>query len=216
MRQVYVRYSPLKIGGVLYIIAVFQFFVFELVAETLYPGYSVANNYISDLGATCVNPPSTLTCVVHQPSARFFDTTVSIMGLLLLLGTFFVFHGTRRKLYFVTSTVADVAISLVGVFPENTGWPHVIVSEFTFFFLGFSLILAWTIANGNAFKYLTVVFGVLTLFFTITDIPAGQVGVGGQERLLVLCALLGLLALGGHLTGQDSPTRAVLSRRKSG
>jgi hypothetical protein len=33
------RYDPLKIGGVLYVIATFQFLVFELVAETLYPGF---------------------------------------------------------------------------------------------------------------------------------------------------------------------------------
>ena len=52
------RDDSLKIGGVLYVIAAFQFLVFELVAETLYPGYSVSNNYISDLGATCIAPPS--------------------------------------------------------------------------------------------------------------------------------------------------------------
>ena len=44
VRQIiFMRYDSLKIGGVLYVIAAFQFLVFELVAETLYPGYNVAN-----------------------------------------------------------------------------------------------------------------------------------------------------------------------------
>lgn len=204
-RQLYVRDHSLKIGGVLYVVAVFQFFVFELVAETLYPGYSVSGNYISDLGATCVSPPSTLNCVVHQPSARIFDSTVFLLGLILLVGTGFVYYGTRKKPYLVTAAVADLAILLVGVYPENTGWTHAIVSVVLFLFMGISLLLAWTIVNGAAIRYLTVAFGVLTLFFNFTNVPAGQVGVGGQERLLVLCILLELLTLGGYLTGQDSP-----------
>jgi hypothetical membrane protein len=199
-----VRHNPLRIAGVLYIVAVFQFFVFELVAETLYPGYSVARNYISDLGATCLNPPSTLHCVVHQPSADIFDATAFLLGLMLLVGTLFVYVGTRKKLYCLTAAVANVAILLAGVLPENSGWPHAIDSYFVFYFLGISLVLAWTIVNQAVTRYLAVTFGALTLLFTIFNAPAEVVGVGGQERILVLCALLGLVSIGGYLTGQDS------------
>jgi len=186
----------------LYIIAVFQFFIFELVAETLYPGYSVANNYISDLGATCINPPSTASCIVLQPSATIFDTTVFLLGLLLLLGTFFVYYGTRKKPYFIVAAVADIAILLVGVFPENTGWIHAGISIPLFLFSGISLILAWTIVKGSIFRYVIVAFGALTLYFNFFSISA--LGNGGNERLLVLSILSGILALGGYLSGQNS------------
>ena len=199
------RSNTIRLGGLLYVVGVFQFLIFELVAETLYPGYSVASNYISDLGATCINPPSNLNCVVHQPTATIFDVTVSLMGLALLAGAFFVYSGTRRKPYLITSAVADVAIVLIGVFPEDTGAAHAIASEFAFLFTGISLVLAWTIVQGRIIRYLTLAFGVLTLFFTITSVPTKDVGVGGQERLLVLSALVGLLVLGGYLTGRDSP-----------
>ncbi|MDG6905555.1 MAG: DUF998 domain-containing protein [Nitrososphaerota archaeon] len=205
------RYDPLKIGGVLYIIAVFQFFIFELVAETLYPGYSVANNYISDLGATCVNPPSTASCIVHQPSATIFDTTLLFLGLLLLVGTHFVYYGTRKKPYFIVTAVADIAILLVGVFPENTGWIHGGISVILFLFIGISLILAWTIVKGGVFRYLTVAFGVLTLYFNFFSVSA--LGNGGSERLLVLSILCGVLSLGGYLTGQDSSHVPVAKRQ---
>jgi len=204
-----VRNHSLKIGGLLYVVATFQFFVFELVAETLYHGYSVASNYISDLGATCINPPSNSSCVVHQPSAQIFDATVFLLGLILLVGAFCVYRGTRKKPYFVISAIADLSILLIGVFPENTGWIHAIVSEVAFLFTGVSLILATTIVAGGIMRYLAVSFGILTVFFTLTDVPANIVGVGGQERMLVLSALLGLLALGGYLTSQDSPGRAA-------
>jgi hypothetical protein len=38
----------------------------------------------------------------------------------------------------------------------------------------------------------------------VDNVAAGTIGIGGQERLLVLSALLGLMALGGYLTGQES------------
>lgn len=197
------RYNPLNIGGIFYVIAAFQFFVFELVSEILYPGYSVANNYVSDLGATCVNPPNTTSCVVHQPSAMIFDATVFLLGLMLLAGTFLVYLGTRKRPYFIVTAVADFVILLVGVFPENTGWIHAGISLVLFLFLGVSLILAWTIIKeGNVLRYATVAFGVLTLFFNYVNIP--EVGVGGVERLIVLSALSGILTIGGHLAGNDS------------
>jgi hypothetical membrane protein len=208
----FLRYDPLKIAGVLYIIAVFQFFIFELVAETLYPGYSVANNYISDLGATCVNPPSTASCIVHQPTATIFDTTLFILGLLLLVGTFFVYYGTRKKPYFMVTAVADIGILLAGVFPENTGWIHADISVILFLFIGISLILAWTIVKGGVFRYLTVAFGVLTLYFNSHSVSA--VGVGGGERLLVLSIICGILALGGYLTGRETSPVVVVSQNK--
>jgi hypothetical membrane protein len=207
------RYDSLKIAGVLYIIAVFQFFFFEMVAETLYPGYSVANNYISDLGATCVNPPSTASCIVVQPSATIFDTTVFLLGLILLVGTIFVHNSTRKKPYFIVTVVADLAVLLVGVFPENTGWIHAGISEVAFLFIGISLIFAWTIVRRGVFRYLGMAFGVLTLFFTIFGGVSATVGVGGDERLIVLSALVGILALGGYLTGQDSPV--LVSKQKA-
>ena len=71
-------------------------------------------------------------------------------------------------------------------------------------------LLAWTIVKGGVFRYLAVAFGVMTLFFTFVGVSA--VGVGGGEWLIVLPAMLGILALGGYLTGQDPP--AVLAKQK--
>lgn len=208
-----VRSNALKIGGVLYVVAVFQYFIFELVAETLYPDYSVRNNYISDLGATCIAPPSITNCVVYQPSATIFNTTVFVLGFMLLAGTFFVYVDTRNKAFAVTALVADLAILLTGVLPENTGLIHALIGLFLFSFLGISLILAWQLVkNGSPMKYLVAASGILTLWFDLLGDQSATVGVGGDERLIVLCALLGIIALGGYLTGQASPVPTANGR----
>jgi hypothetical membrane protein len=43
-------YSNGKVAGVLIFIAASQFILGLIVAEALYPGYSISTNYISDLG----------------------------------------------------------------------------------------------------------------------------------------------------------------------
>jgi hypothetical protein len=73
--------------------------------------------------------------------------------------------------------------------------------------------------NGALIRYMPVIFGALTLFFNIFDVPARLVGAGGQERLLVLSPLVGLLSIGGYLTGQDSVqllAKSRLNRRAPG
>lgn len=47
-------YSNGKVAGAFIFVAITQFILGVIVSEALYPGYSIANNYISDLG---VGPP---------------------------------------------------------------------------------------------------------------------------------------------------------------
>jgi hypothetical membrane protein len=67
-------YPRNKVAGTLFFIADTQFVLCLIIAEALYPGYSVSANYISDLGV--------------GPSALVFNATVFLLGLLLLVGTY--------------------------------------------------------------------------------------------------------------------------------
>lgn len=64
-------------SGVLMFIGAVQFVAGMNIAEFLYPGYSVSGNYISDLG-------------ILQPSASIFNASVIILGLLVLLSSYFL------------------------------------------------------------------------------------------------------------------------------
>ncbi len=63
----------------LFFIAVTQFVLGFTISEALYPGYSVSDNYISDLGI--------------GPSSIIFNSSVFLLGLLLLIGTYFLRHS---------------------------------------------------------------------------------------------------------------------------
>jgi hypothetical membrane protein len=64
-------YSKEKVAGMLFFIAATQFVLGLTIAEALYPGYSVSDNYISDLGI--------------GPSAVIFNSSVFLLGLLILI-----------------------------------------------------------------------------------------------------------------------------------
>ena len=44
------KYAAEKVAGTLFLVATSQFVIGLVVAEALYPGYSISSNYISDLG----------------------------------------------------------------------------------------------------------------------------------------------------------------------
>ena len=72
-------YSDRKTAGAILFAGALQFVIGFNFAEDLYPGYSVSMNYISDLGATCDG-----TCNIVQPSSTIFNSSVTILGLLVL------------------------------------------------------------------------------------------------------------------------------------
>ncbi len=69
-------------GGLLLFIGVAEFLLLMLIAEAIYPGYSVSRNYISDLGV--------------GPTAVLFNSSIIIMGLLLVIAAILVWGGLSK------------------------------------------------------------------------------------------------------------------------
>jgi hypothetical membrane protein len=76
-------YPREKVAGTLFFIAATHFVLAFTIAETLYPGYRVSGNYISDLGI--------------GPSSIIFNSSVFLLGLSLLIGTYFLRHLSDFK-----------------------------------------------------------------------------------------------------------------------
>jgi hypothetical membrane protein len=135
-------YSDRKIAGVLLFVGAVEF-VFGLnLAEDLYPGYSVSTNYISDLGANC-----DATCNIVQPSSMIFNSSVFLLGLLVLVATFFIYRAYQTKLLTTLLGLAGIGAMGVGVFTETTPSMHWIVSLIAFLFGGLSAIASYKIEN---------------------------------------------------------------------
>ena len=97
-------------AGVLLFIGAVQLVLGMHIAEFLYPGYSVSMNYISDLGATCRT-----TCIIHQPSASIFNTSVSLLGVLTLVSSYFLWREFHNYLI-------SLLLGLTGI---GTYFPHI-------------------------------------------------------------------------------------------
>jgi len=76
-----------------------------ILAETLYPGYSTAENYISDLGI--------------GPSALIFISAVFLLGVLAISSVYFIHESLKSKLFTAVLTVSGAGAMGVGIFTEH-------------------------------------------------------------------------------------------------
>ncbi len=186
-------------AGLFLFIGATQFVLGMLIAEFLYPGYSVSMNYISDLGATCRT-----TCTIYQPSASIFNTSVSLLGILALVSSFFIWREFHNRLISILFGLSSIGMAGVGLFPETYGIVHLIVSFMAFFFGGLSAIATYKLVKAP-FAYLSLLMGmtcliVLALF--ISGIFLG-LGPGGMERMIAYPLLLWVIGFGGILMSSE-------------
>ena len=182
-------YSSAKVAGALFFIATSQFVLGLVVAEALYSGYSVSANYISDLGV--------------GPSALVFNVSVFLMGLLIILGAYFLQRGFNYRALTVLLILTAIGAMGVGVFTENSGTIHSVVSLIAFLFGGLSAIASYKLLK-LPFSAIAVILGLmclgaLVLFMVKVDLG---LGVGGMERMIVYPLLVWGAGFGGHLIGQ--------------
>jgi hypothetical membrane protein len=158
--------------------------------------YSVANNYVSDLGANC---RTTCTAV---PSGYLFDTSIAILGLLILVGAYFLQRAYHWKPATIMIALAGVGALGVGLFPETTGIWHSIFSLIVFLFAGLTALVTARFQKKPMF-YFSIILGLVTLLALVLYIGGDYLGLGpgGMERMVVYPVLLWSLGFGGHLMG---------------
>src|SRR2546427_1543957 len=85
------------------------------------PGYSVSKNAISDLGVA--------------PALPIFNPSVILLGLIVLAIAWFLFRAFRDRLLSIVAALAGVGAIAVGIFTEDFGFIHSLVSLWTFVFI---------------------------------------------------------------------------------
>ncbi len=185
-----------KFAGAALFVGIVQFALAMLLAEFLYPGYSVSGNAISDLGATCSNGA----CQILQPTSTIFNLSIIIAGVLVLVSGFYLRRAIRAKIFVACVLIAGAAMIGVGVFPETFGVVHGIVSLITFLFISFAAVTAYKIERAPL-SYFSVLLGVISL--VATGLFTGGIylglGEGGMERMIVYPVLLWSVAFSGQL-----------------
>lgn len=184
-------------AGVLMFAATAQFFIFFVIAESVYPGYSPSAQPISDLGATCRSG----SCII-PPSSLIFDSTVFVLGALVFVAAFFLYI-MRYRLVGGLTALSAWGVMGVAIFPETTGVIHTLVSLIAFLFGGLAAIASFRMAR-RPFGYFGVVLGAigiisLVLYGSGTYLGLGQ---GGMERLVAYPELIWLAGFGASLMGR--------------
>ncbi|NWG10397.1 DUF998 domain-containing protein [Candidatus Bathyarchaeota archaeon] len=191
-----------KTAGALFFIASTQFVLGLIAAEALYPGYSIADNYISDLGI--------------GPSSMIFNSSVFLLGLLSIIGTYFL----PRTINFRTLTILLVLMAIgtmgAGIITKTFTITHSAVSSIAFLFSGLSAIASFKVLK-MPLSAISVILGLITLgalalfagglltsgAYTSNETPVSDlflgIGPGGMERMIVYPTLTWLAGFSGHL-----------------
>jgi hypothetical membrane protein len=195
-------YSREKVAGMLFFIAVTQFTLGFTISEALYPGYSVHDNYISDLGV--------------GPSSIIFNSSVFLLGLLSLVATYFLRHSSSFKTVNMLLLLMAIGAMGVGVFTKDFTLAHGAVSSMAFFFGGLSAIASVKVLK-KPLSLISIALGAMTLgalaLFSSGMITSGSatsteaydsifylgLGPGGMERMIVYPLLIWLAGFAGHL-----------------
>ena len=192
-----------RIAGVLFFIAGTQFVLGLIVAEASYPGYSISDNYISDLGV--------------GPSSLTFNISVFLFGFLTLVATYFLQRAIQYRLLIVMIILMAFGAMGVGIFTSEVSTIHGVVSLMAFGFGGLSAIVSFKISE-MPFSAISVALGLMTLgalsLFAVglvtTDSltsnappPTSEfflgIGPGGMERMILYPAVIWLILFSGRL-----------------
>jgi hypothetical membrane protein len=182
-------YSSGKVAGALIFIAASQFVLGLIVAEALYPNYIISDKYISDLGV--------------GPSSMIFNSSVFLMGLLLIIGTYFLQRAFNFKALTVLLILAALGTMGVGVFTENSGTFHPVVSLIAFLFGGLSTMFSFKLVR-KPFSVIAAILGLMSLGALVLFASKNYLGLGagGMERMILYPILMWGAGFGGALIAQ--------------
>jgi hypothetical membrane protein len=181
--------NSLNTAGWLLFVFATQFTIVLFVAEARYAGYSISNNYISDLGVGSTGP--------------LFDTSIIILGVAVMISSYFLYRGFGSRAFSILTFLTGVGAFLVGVFNENFGSIHGYVSDLTFIVGPITAIYAFRFEK-SPMKFFSPALGILS-FIAIAVFMSSPgtlgLGVGGWERMIVYPFLLWGIGFGGYLIG---------------
>jgi hypothetical membrane protein len=194
-------HRAVRSGAVLFIFGSVQFIAAMILVQSQYSGYSLTQNYISDLGGA------------HSPLPLVFDGSVILLGVCAILGSLLIWSAfperPSRGVGLGFLLIAGIGAIGVGVFPETTpvlsGGMHTIVSAIAFVGAGIGLtVLSGAMVPGPRWRFsrpFTLVLGVITLVATALLLPGVYLGFGpgGMERLVVAPILLWAIVEGIHI-----------------
>jgi hypothetical membrane protein len=170
-------YSNAKTAGIIFFIGTTQLIFGLIIAEVYYPGYDISKNYISDLGI--------------GPSAIIFNVSIFLLGLFIILGTYFLYKVLNNRIFTVMLILIGIGCMGVGIFTDDVQPIHSIAAIIIFLFSGFAAIFSYKLLKIR-FKLINIILGVIALSALVLFITNQYLwlGPGGMERMIVYPILI--------------------------
>lgn len=197
----------LRVAGTLILVAAIQFIVGVSIGESVYPGYSVNQNYVSDLGATRRVADSVVSVTIEQPASLILTTILIAMGVLILAAAYLMFATTKSRRPVVFIGLFGLGALGAGIFSEAFYPTHGIFSLIAFLFGALAAIDSFRLER-RPMSYVSVILGfialvALSLFLGIAGYGLPPIetplGVGGMERMIIYPIVLWLVAFGASV-----------------
>jgi hypothetical membrane protein len=194
-------YDNKKVAGLLFIVAVVQYVLAIVVSEAVYPGYSVGQQMVSELGDWSL----------AGNNAAILNASIILYGLLVIAGAYYVQRIVKNRLFAPLLAINGIGSIVCGFVSLNISFEV----HGTFGLIAFISIVAAAIVSYKLVKsplsYISVILGTITLL-GIVLFMAGQgdsvfylgLGLGGIERVIIYPMALWLLGVGAYLIGDSS------------
>ena len=217
------RANRMTTAGVIWICAA-QFFVAQVVAQSRWTTpFSLATNYISDLGnTTCGMYPAVAGAYVCSPWHTLMNMSFVLQGAIILVGAALArraFSGRRwSAVVFVLLAVTGLGIAGVGLFPEDVNKGAHVISAGTQFITGNAAMIVFGVAANRVEGWRT--FAVVSTALGITGVLATVLfakgygfglGVGGMERVAAYTLPVWLITSGVLMVARERLTSAPLN-----
>ena len=210
--------NRLQLAGTLMLIAGIQFVLGVHIAESTYPGYSVNQNLISDLGATVRFTESGVTTIIQQPASLIFTIIVFIVGAFATISAYLIFRATKAKRFVMFMGLFGIAMVGIAAFSEVFTLIHGVFSLIAFFSFALAAIFSFKF-HKRPMNYISVILGVIPLIAIVllelsqlgqilpemglsaSGLPSFNtpIGSGGMERMIAYPMMLWLVMFGASL-----------------
>lgn len=164
-------------------------------AEFLYPGYSVAENYVSDLG---VGP---------MPASAIFAVSVVLFGAFAILAAALLRRDDSKSLLWVFLALSGIGAIGVGVFDFNHPLVHRPSALLAFLFGNLAAVYSYKVVRPPLSLFFVALgsIGLLALALFGAEAYLG-LGVGGMERMILYPTMFWAVGFGAHLLAEESRT----------
>jgi len=172
-------------AGALLFLGTAWFLMGIVVSEALYPGYHVTQ-MISDLGV--------------GSTALVYNSSIIVFGVMLIAAAYLLQKEETDIWFSALMALIGIGAAGVGIFPENTGTPHVISAMIVFIFGGICAIMSFRIFP-VPWAWFSGALGIITLAAIILLGAKCYLGLGagGMERMIAYPLIIWALGSGAFL-----------------